>query len=84
MIGLYDADLFSAQKPIPNLEVMKLAAYYVQEERQVCRLLTPYEKNLDRYEIVDCYSEFSNDIPRHLWDGARQIKCVGPALNGGK
>ena len=84
MIGLYDADLFSAQKPIPNLEVMKLAAYYVQEKRQVCRLLTPYEKNLDIYDIVYCCSEFSNNIPRHFWDGARQIKCVGPALNGGK
>lgn len=84
MIGLYDADLFFDNKVLPNLEVMKLAAYYTQKHREVCRLLTPLDKDLSAYDAIFCCSEKSNSIPKSFQETGKNITYVGPPLCGGE
>lgn len=68
MIGLIDLDLqtsTSTTSLIPNLEIMKLAAYYQQEENHFCRLVDLSEDDLTRYDKIFFFSEHSHhaDIP---------------------
>ena len=65
MIGLIDLDLQqSSQASLcpPNIEIMKLAAYYKKEENKFCRLVNPDETNFDGYEMIYVFSE--SDIPQ--------------------
>ena len=60
MIGLVDLQLQSWNKPQlcpPNLEIMKLATYYQQEENKFCRLINLDETELGGYEQVYIFSE---------------------------
>ena len=60
MIGLVDLQLQSWGKPQlcpPNLEIMKLATYYQQEENTFCRLINLDETELGGYEKVYVFSE---------------------------
>ena len=60
MIGLVDLQLQSWDKPQlcpPNLEIMKLAAYYQQEENKFCRLINLDETELTSYEKIYVFSE---------------------------
>ena len=61
MIGLVDLALQQWDKPQlcpPNLEIMKLAAYYKQEENQFCRLLSLDETELTGYDKIYVFSEY--------------------------
>ena len=65
MIGLVDLQLQQWPKPQlcpPNLEIMKLATYYQQEENKFCRLINLDETELGGYEKVYVFSESSNYI----------------------
>ena len=65
MIGLLDYDILtsnSSQRIIPNLEIMKLATYYQQEENEFCRLLTLQEEELSNYKIIYFFSETASEI----------------------
>lgn len=65
MIGLVDLQLQSWDKPQlcpPNLEIMKLATYYQQEENKFCRLINLDETELGGYEIVYVFSESENYV----------------------
>ena len=60
MIGLCDLQLQQWTKPIlcpPNLEIMKLAAYYKTEENTFCRLVGLHETDLTIYDKVYVFSE---------------------------
>lgn len=60
MIGLLDWDIYnstSTRRIIPNLEIMKLYSYYLREENQFCKLLTPDTIQLDNYEKIYFFSE---------------------------
>ena len=56
MIGLVDYDFLTSSSKtsiIPNLEIMKLAAYYRKEENEFCRLLTLEEdQDLNTYNKI--------------------------------
>lgn len=60
MIGLVDYTLqtstYTNLSP-PNLEIMKLAAYYRIEKQQFCRLIDLNETELDAYEKIYFFSE---------------------------
>ena len=63
MIGLVDLQLQSWDKPQlcpPNLEIMKLAAYYQNEENKFCRLINLDENELGGYEKIYVFSESNN------------------------
>lgn len=65
MIGLVDYDLQTATKVAlapPNLEIMKLAAYYKTEENIFCRLIPLNETELTGYDTIYFFSE-SNSWP---------------------
>lgn len=65
MIGLCDLALQQWDKPQlcpPNLEIMKLATYYKQEENQFCRLVGLEETDLSKYDKVYVFSEDKNFI----------------------
>ena len=60
MIGLVDLQLQSWTKPQlcpPNLEIMKLATYYKDEENMFCRLVNLDEQDLSKYEKIYVFSE---------------------------
>lgn len=61
MIGLVDYDFLTSSSKtsiIPNLEIMKLAAYYRKEENEFCRLLTLEEnQDLNTYNKIYFFSE---------------------------
>lgn len=64
MIGLVDYDLqttTSTQLLIPNLEIMKLATYY-KEQNVFCRLINLNETELSAYNKIYFFSEISTDI----------------------
>ena len=59
MIGLVDYDLWknsSTNLYVPNLEIMKLAAYYKLEKKQFCRLISPDETELIGYDEIYFFS----------------------------
>lgn len=61
MYGFIDCDLLYSKRrmPIPNLEIMKLMAYYQEEKKEVCHLLLdPAPKILSIYERVFVRSDF--------------------------
>ena len=63
MIGLLDYDWevsTSTTQLIPNLEIMKLAAYY-QEENKFCQLISLDTKDLTQYEKIYFFSEQDTD-----------------------
>lgn len=63
MIGLVDYNLYSSTSTnllIPNLEIMKLAAYYKLEKNTFCRLIDFEEKDLTMYEKIFFFSEGEN------------------------
>ena len=60
MIGLVDLQLQSWDKTQlcpPNLEIMKLATYYQNEENKFCRLISLNETEFGGYEKVYIFSE---------------------------
>lgn len=60
MIGLVDYDLqtsTSIKLAPPNLEIMKLAAYYKREENTFCRLISLDETELSSYDKIFFFSE---------------------------
>ena len=65
MIGLVDLQLQSWDKPQlcpPNLEIMKLATYYQNEENKFCRLINLDETEFGGYEKIYIFSESKNFI----------------------
>ena len=65
MIGLLDYDLSTStasNRLIPNIEIMKLATYYRNEENQFCRLLSLNEQELTNYDKIYCFSELNNNL----------------------
>ena len=65
MIGLVDLQLQSWDKPQlcpPNLEIMKLATYYQQEENRFCRLINLDETELSNYDKIYIFSESKDYI----------------------
>ena len=70
MIGLIDLDLLqstSTTRLVPNLEIMKLAAYYRFEENTFCRLMTLNEPEIQGYDKVYIFSERPNaTVPEHF------------------
>ena len=62
MIGLLDLDIyqFLPKKIIPNLEIMKLAAYYRQEENVQCQLLSLDMQELSSFKTIYCFSELTH------------------------
>ena len=60
MIGLVDYDLFKTQSDTlipPNIEIMKLATYYRNEENTFCRLINLDEEELSSYSKIYFFSE---------------------------
>ena len=65
MIGLVDLQLQSWNKPQlcpPNLEIMKLAAYYQTMENKFCRLIDLNETEFGGYEKIYIFSESKDFI----------------------
>lgn len=65
MIGMVDLQLQSWTKPQlcpPNLEIMKLAAYYQKEENHFCRLINLDETELTGYDKIYVFSESKDYI----------------------
>ena len=88
MIGLVDLQLQSWDKPQlcpPNLEIMKLAAYYQQEENKFCRLIGLNEKEFGGYEKVFVFSESKDfiTVPEAL-KRATNVIYGGTAFTNGK
>ena len=66
MIGLLDYDWCvstSTSFLVPNIEIMKLATYYRNEENTFCRLLSLDEKELSSYDKIYFFSE-KEQIPK--------------------
>lgn len=88
MIGLVDLQLQSWDKPQlcpPNLEIMKLATYYQQEENKFCRLINLDETELGGYEIVYVFSESENYITvPEAFKRAPNVVYGGTAFTGGR
>lgn len=87
MIGLIDLDFClstSTTNLIPNIEIMKLASYY-REENVFCRLIGLEEEDLSSYEKIYCFSETSKNIelPEAI-KRATNITFGGSAFTGGK
>lgn len=60
MIGLIDYDLqtsTSLKLVPPNIEIMKLATYYRQEENHFCRIMSLEETELTSYDKIYIFSE---------------------------
>lgn len=71
MIGLVDLQLQSWDKPQlcpPNLEIMKLATYYQQEENKFCRIINLDETDLTKYDKIYIFSESKDyiTVPEHF------------------
>ena len=79
MVGLVDYNLYSSTSTnllIPNLEIMKLAAYYKFEKNTFCRLIDFEEKDLTMYEKIFFFSEGENppNIPEQF--SRANISCT--------
>lgn len=88
MIGLVDLQLQSWDKPQlcpPNLEIMKLAAYYQREENKFCRLINLDEKEFDAYDKIYIFSESKDyiTVPEAL-KRASNVIYGGTAFTNGK
>ena len=88
MIGLVDLQLQSWNKPQlcpPNLEIMKLATYYQQEENKFCRLINLDEQEFSGYEKVYIFSESIEftTVPEAL-KRASNVIYGGSAFTNGK
>ena len=88
MIGLVDLQLQSWDKPQlcpPNLEIMKLATYYQQEENKFCRLINLDEQEFSGYEKVYIFSESIEftTVPEAL-KRASNVIYGGSAFTNGK
>ena len=87
MIGLVDLQLQSWDKPQlcpPNLEIMKLATYYQQEENKFCRIINLDETELGGYEIVYVFSESENYVTvPEAFKRAPNVVYGGTAFTGG-
>lgn len=88
MIGLVDLQLQSWDKPQlcpPNLEIMKLATYYQQEENKFCRIINLDETELGGYEIVYVFSESENYVTvPEAFKRAPNVVYGGTAFTGGR
>lgn len=88
MIGLVDLQLQSWDKlqlcP-PNLEIMKLATYYQQEENKFCRLINLDEQEFGGYEKVYVFSESKEfiTVPEAI-KRAPNVIYGGTAFTNGK
>lgn len=84
MIGLLDLDLLTNSTLnklyYPNLEIMKLATYYIQEERQFCRLLSLNEDNLSAYDKIYVCSEITTAVPTNF-KNAKNVIYGGAAFS---
>lgn len=69
---------------IPNLEIMKLATYYRQEENTFCRMIDLEEKELGAYEKIFFFSEVSKNIEvPQAFRSADNVIFGGTALTNG-
>ena len=88
MIGLVDLQLQSWDKPQlcpPNLEIMKLATYYQQEENKFCRIINLDETELGGYEKVYVFSESKDYITvPEAFKRASNVIYGGTAFTNGK
>jgi hypothetical protein len=88
MIGLVDLQLQSWDKPQlcpPNLEIMKLATYYQQEENKFCRLINLDEKEFGGYEKVYVFSESKDFITvPEAFKRSPNVVYGGTAFTNGK
>lgn len=88
MIGLIDYDLQSSTSinlTPPNLEIMKLAAYYRLEENTFCQLV-PLDKNVENeYDQLYVFSESETPVilPPNLI-AAKNIVLGGTAFTNGE
>ena len=88
MIGLVDLQLQSWDKlqlcP-PNLEIMKLATYYQQEENIFCRLINLDETDISSYDKVYIFSEAKDftTVP-DAFKRASNVIYGGTAFTNGK
>ena len=88
MIGLVDLQLQSWDKlqlcP-PNLEIMKLATYYKQEENRFCRIINLDETELEAYDKIYIFSESKDFITvPEAFKRAKNIIYGGTAFTNGK
>ena len=88
MIGLVDLQLQSWDKPQlcpPNLEIIKLAAYYRKEENQFCRLINLNETEFSGYDKIYVFSESKDfiTVPEAL-KRAPNVIYGGTAFTNGK
>lgn len=88
MIGLVDLQLQSWDKPQlcpPNLEIMKLAAYYQGEENKFCRIINLNETEFDGYDKIYIFSESKDfvTVPEAL-RRAPNVIYGGTAFTNGK
>ena len=88
MIGLVDLQLQSWDKPQlcpPNLEIMKIATYYQQEENRFCRLINLDETEFGAYETVYVYSESKSFVTvPEAFKRAPNVVYGGTAFTNGK
>jgi len=88
VIGLVDLQLQLWQKPSlcpPNLEIMKLATYYQQEENKFCRLINLDETELTSYEKIYIFSESKDFVTvPDIFKRADNIIYGGTAFTNGK
>lgn len=87
MIGVIDLDLQlsnSVNLTAPNLEIMKIAEYY-RQENHFCRLMDLNEDDFNGYDQVYCFSEIDNAaslLPPNLL-GARGVQYGGTGFTNG-
>lgn len=65
MIGLVDYDFQTSpiiQPSPPNIEIMKLASYYMAEENTFCRIIDLQETDLTPYDKIYFFSESEKQI----------------------
>ena len=88
MIGLVDLQLQSwpkLQLCPPNLEIMKLAAYYQGEENKFCRLINLDETEFGGYEKIYVFSESKNYVTvPEAFRRATNVVYGGTAFTNGK
>lgn len=87
MIGLVDWDIYqdsSSKLHVPNLEIMKLAAYYKLEKKEFCRLISPNETDLDGYDKIYFFSENIDCQVPEQFKRFKNIHYGGLAFSRGK
>ena len=88
MIGLVDFDLQTATSvnlSYPNLEIMKIATYYRNEENKFCRLVGLDETELEGYEKIYFFSEnFNNKIIPPQFLKSKNINFGGAGFTNGQ